>query len=428
MTRDGYPGRGLIFFILSFQFLFVYFHRVCPAVVAPELSKAFDVSGAALGLLSSGYFYTYAGMQLPIGLLADSLGPRRTVAIFGLVAALGAVFFGLSRDLGFALFSRLLVGFGVSAVFVCAMKTFALFFRGQEYARVTGIFLAMGGIGWMLAATPLAAFAVAFGWRAVFFLTGIVSFCLALGSWFLLRDGSKDTGPHPEADTGRGPWRRMADDLVAVFGEKYFWPLAFWSFLNGGILFGFFGLWAGPYLFDVYHLSKTAAGNILAMIAVAMMVGSPALGFVCDKVVPRRKVIFLASAAIQSTCWLLMLLFSSCIAGPVLYALFFALGLTAAAVPVVLLTTTKELFPLRIAGTAQGAMNLFPFFGAVVFQPLFGLILDLSARRAGSYPPAAYTRLLAVVFGITLVGLCSLTLMKETGRKAGWSGPPKREG
>jgi len=116
--------RWLIFSVLALQFVFVYFHRVSFAVVAPELMKAFRISGTALGVLAAGYFYTYACMQLPVGLLVDSWGPRKTVSAFTLIAGVGAVLFGVSPGFGIATFARIIVGLGVSTVFVSSMKIF----------------------------------------------------------------------------------------------------------------------------------------------------------------------------------------------------------------------------------------------------------------------------------------------------------------
>jgi sugar phosphate permease len=50
--RRSYRYRWVIFWVLAFQYLVVYFHRVCPAVVAPELVAAFNISGASLGVLA----------------------------------------------------------------------------------------------------------------------------------------------------------------------------------------------------------------------------------------------------------------------------------------------------------------------------------------------------------------------------------------
>ncbi|MEJ2166660.1 MAG: MFS transporter, partial [Desulfobacterales bacterium] len=61
-------------------YVLVFFHRLCPAVIALDIQASFGLSGTLLGVLGSAYFYAYAAMQLPTGLMADSWGPRKTVS------------------------------------------------------------------------------------------------------------------------------------------------------------------------------------------------------------------------------------------------------------------------------------------------------------------------------------------------------------
>ena len=72
-------------------FLIAFFHRVAPGVIAKDLMQAFNATGAIVGLLSSAYFYAYAGLMVPAGLLIDAFGVRRIVAAGGLVMAAGTI-------------------------------------------------------------------------------------------------------------------------------------------------------------------------------------------------------------------------------------------------------------------------------------------------------------------------------------------------
>ena len=83
---SGY--RYIICLIIFLGYVLVYFHRLCPAVIALDMQEAFGISGTLLGVLSSAYFYPYAIMQIPSGLMADSWGPRKTVTTFFLLATL----------------------------------------------------------------------------------------------------------------------------------------------------------------------------------------------------------------------------------------------------------------------------------------------------------------------------------------------------
>ncbi len=138
--------RWLIFWILAFSYVLVYFHRLCPAVVAVDMMRDLKAGGGLIGLLGAAYFYPYALMQLPAGLLSDSWGPRKTITLFFCVAFAGSLLLGLAPNLFWAIAGRTLVGLGVAMLFVPTMKILAEWFRVKEFAFMTGILMAMGGI------------------------------------------------------------------------------------------------------------------------------------------------------------------------------------------------------------------------------------------------------------------------------------------
>jgi len=419
--RTVLSHRWVIFLILAMGYAIVYFHRVAPAVVAPELVSSFGIKGVALGVLASAYFYPYAVMQLPSGLLSDSLGPRKTVTVFALVAGVGALIFGISPTFSVATMGRIMVGFGVSVLFVATLKILANWFEVEEFAIVAGMLVAIGGLGWLCAATPLALLTLRLGWRAAFITIGLVSLALALLTYLVVRDSPYQAGafviPKSEDSTSSSSGNEklpLFEGLKMVLSERYFWPLAVWFFCTGGILFGFGGLWAGPYLLQVYGLSKAYAGNILMMIAVGMIVGAPILSYLSEKVFRGRKPILLISSSIVTAIWLLFVLLVDGLSPAFLYGLFFLLGIFASGIVAVGFTTAKELFPAQIAGTSTGMVNLFPFAGAALFQPLIGLVLDCSGGLGSMYSPEAY-RISFVVFLLAAVlALISVFFMKET--------------
>lgn len=409
--------RWVIFWILACQYVVVYFHRVCPAVVAPELVNTFAISGTSLGILASGYFYSYAVMQIPVGLLSDSWGTRKTVALFSSVAALGSLLFALAPTFGFATFARVLVGLGVSATFVSSLKALAEWFSGREYARISGLFLAMGGVGWLSAATPLAFLTEGFGWRSAFVIIAVVTVALTILTWFMIVDrpfpgrSSKTSVDHRSTE---GANLKMSSGLSVVLRKKDFWVITIWLFFGQGTLFSFFGLWAGPYLMDTYALSKPAAGNILSMIAVGMLVGGPFLGYLSDKILESRKKVLVGASAVNVLVWFIMIVFLDVFPLPVLFGIFFLMGIATSSIVVIIFTSVKELFPLEIAGTAIGTANLFGFCGGIVFQPVIGYILDISGKVQGIYPPYAYRWTFWIFLGINLVSLISILFLKET--------------
>ncbi len=354
----------------------MYFHRVSPAVVATDLMHSFRVSSGALGVLASAYFYPYVLMQIPAGILADHWGTRKTVTLFSALAGFGAICFALSPTFGFAVLSRVLVGFGLSAIFVPSMTLFCNWFSEKEYAIVSGIFVAVGGIGWLTAATPLALLVQKFGWVNAFIFMGSITLVLTGLTWFIVADRPEDMGlPSVTGEAyERRPTGRVWPGVARVLGERRFWPLAVWNMLMGVSIFGFCGLWAGPYLIDVYRLSRPGAANILAMIAMALIFGGPFLSYLSEKVFHSRKKVLVGCSIVHLVCWLLLLLLPAALPRPALYAVFFLMGLTAGAATPVVITATKESFPIEMAGISVGMVNIFPFLGGVVSQPLIGLL------------------------------------------------------
>jgi MFS family permease len=167
--------RWVIFTVLAFGYILVYFHRLCPAVLAVDMMRDLHTSGALTGLLGAAYFYPYALMQLPAGLLSDSWGPRKTITLFFFVAFAGSVILGLAPSVFVAIVGRTLVGLGVAMLFVPTLKILAEWFHVREFAVMTGILMALGGVGSLIAATPLAWLSARIGWRFSFVAVGFVT-------------------------------------------------------------------------------------------------------------------------------------------------------------------------------------------------------------------------------------------------------------
>jgi sugar phosphate permease len=406
--------------MLAVQYMLVYFHRVAPAVTAPELINAFEISGTALGVLASAYFYSYGIMQIPVGILSDRWGSKKVIVLSGFVAAFGAISFGLSPTFSVAIISRIFVGIGVSALFIAAMKILANWFRGVELARVSGVLMATGGLGWLMATTPLALMSQTFGWRESFIAAGIFSLIPAVCSCFILADTPSKKGlpditesSSPSGNSGAN----IIKDLKTILRKKHFWAIAIWFIFRGGALFGFFGLWAGPYLIETYNLPKYSAGNILSMIAFAMILLSPVLGHMSDKTLSSRKKVLVWSSVLNTVCWLVMLIFFEQLTTFWLYAIFFVMGITISSVGTIAIVATKELFPPEIAGTSMGTMNVFPFIGGIIFQPLIGYILDKTGKIQGVYPVSAYKSMIWLLFVTSILALISIMFSKETIKK-----------
>jgi len=412
--------RWVVFFLLAFGYLLVYFHRLCPAVVALDMQADLQTSGALLGFLAAAYFYPYALMQIPSGLLSDSWGPRKTITVFFALTGAASILLGLVGSLGFVIFARILVGLGVAMLFVPTMKIMTQWFKNEEFARMTGILMAVGGLGAYTASRPLAWLSDMMGWRGSFVVIGVITIVVAAAIWFLVRNTPQEMGfprVNNPAEGNPGKAIGLAQGIKIVLTSRPFWFLATWFFFSFCIFFSFGGLWGGPYLMHVYGLSKAEAGNILGMLALAMIVGSPFFSWLSDKVFRSRKKVIVLASVITLCLTIPLAFYPDAMNRPALYLLCFLLGMFNSAIVVVAFTSAKELFPVEIAGTSVGLANLFPFLGGAVAPPILGAILEAQVKTATGYSAEAYSKAFLLYFIFALLALGASCFITETIKK-----------
>ena len=413
--------RWTVFWTLIASYIMVFFHRMVPGVVAADLMQAFQTSGAALGSLAATYFYIYTALQIPSGVLADTLGPRISVTLGGLVSGAGSILFGLAPDFATASWGRFLVGLGVSVVFIGLMKTNAVWFSERQYGRIGGLTLLLGNLGSIMAAGPLALLLVEVSWRSVFVSAGFASIAFAVLTLILVRNRPEDAGfpslreqeglpSHPARDQH---WLR---DLREVMTTRAVWP-GFWvNFGLTGCFLAFAGLWAVPLMRDLHGLDRAGASLYTTVTLAAFAIGAFKVGWISDRIGRRRPVI-IAGTALSCLAWLALILLPW---GPGWSGLliFTLLGLTAGG-NVVVYAAAKEVLPARVAGMAIALVNTGLFLGAAVMQPAFGWVLDLTwdgAMREGVrlYGRGDYLNGLWLSFGCALIALVAAPLMRET--------------
>lgn len=416
--------RWLIFSILSLCYVLVYFHRLCPAVLAVDLMRDLKAGGALTGVLSAAYFYSYAIMQLPAGLLADSWGARKTITLFFTIACVGSVILGFSTSIFPAIVGRTLVGIGVAMLFAPTLKIISEWFHANEFAFMMGILMAMGGIGSLTAAAPLVWLKGMIGWRNVFLVIGLFTFFLGSSVWVFVRNRPSDFGwPSPGSATAKPTIEKKSQGLIhgakTVLSTFHFWPLAIWFFCDCGVFFTLGGLWGGPYLLHVYQMEPVESGRILSMIALGMVAGSPFLSYLSDRIFKGRKpVLVFASGAMVVimgvfACW------TDGIPQAGLYLLFFLLSVFSSAIVTIGFTANKELFPVAISGTATGLINLFPFLGGAIFQPVLGSLLESYGREGDMFTLAGYRAAFLFLLGSAGIAFVASLFLKETLTKKG---------
>ncbi|MEE4239916.1 MAG: MFS transporter [Desulfopila sp.] len=368
--------KWTIFSVLILSYILVYFHRMAPGVVSESLMVEFNINGTRLGTLAAIYFFVYAFMQIPSGVLADTLGTRTSIIAGNVTAGAGSIIFALAPSFETACLGRFLVGLGVSVVFVSIMKNNSVWFEERFFGIMSGVTLLFGNLGSILAAGPLSLLLSHYSWRTVFVAIGIFSLCLGgLGVAFV-RNRPEDLGfPSPlRQKKEKKPKRSWLKQLFAIVSVSRIWP-GFWvQFGMVGGLYSFMGLWAMPFLRDTQNLSRNHASDYVTLMLLSFAVGALFFGWFSDRI-GRRKPVLLCGILAYVGGWIYLLFFpwSNGFGG---YLLFCLMGFSGSSF-VLTFACAKEIVDPDNSGMAVSVVNTGCFVGTALMQPMFGWLADL---------------------------------------------------
>ena len=396
--------RGSAIALTCCAFFISFFHRVSTGAIAADLQQEFAIGAAALGTLGATYFYVYALMQVPSGVLADTLGPRVTLALGMLIAGAGSIAYGLAGNFTAAAVARTFAGLGVSVVFVCMVKLCANWFHERRFATAVGAANVAGIVGALSATAPLAWLITIVSWRSVFIALGMVSLVLALAIWCLVREAPQPRSAHAMA----GNWRSA---LVAAAANPATWP-PFWVNVGvSGAYMTFIGLWAAPFLVHVHGLSPVQAGRCTALTLIAFACCSTAIGWLSDRLGVRRPLVIAFAVAYTATGLLWVALPAPSASGAVIAAV-----LTGLAVPGFTLawSIAKEVNAPERAGMAIAIANIGGFVASGILQPLVGWVVDHGAGVVVGGSSDAYRLGIGVLVAWSLIGVVAAWRLTET--------------
>jgi sugar phosphate permease len=396
-------ARRVVFAIVLASFVLSFFHRTAPAAITGELTQAFAINSAVLGTLAATYFYVYTLLQVPVGVLADTLGPRRILAAGSLVAGIGSLAFALAPTWEVAAAGRTLVGIGVSVAFIAILKVSAVWFPASRFATLNGVTMFVGNLGAVIAGAPLAWIVAQTSWRTVFVGLALLSTALGLATWWKVRDRPEQMGfapVHAPLPPGAAEasihWTHA---LRRVLANPATWPGFFVSAGIAGSYLAFAGLWGVPYLVDVHGMSRVTAAQHTSVMLLGVAIGSLVVGIVSDRTGSRRGVMRVY-ALLYVLSWLPCLLHVQWPL-PATLAWFALMGIVTPGFTLAW-TIAKEVNHPRHSGIATSVVNTGTFLGTGILQPLVGWVLDRG--RATGDVAGAWNDGILVLAGASALG------------------------
>ncbi len=379
-----------------------FLFRNVNSVVFPELTQAFSLSPGMLGLLTSAYFVTFAGAQLPLGMLMDRYGPRRVNAAMLLVAAIGAWVFSQASGLPGLLFGRALIGMGVAVCLMSSMTAFIIWFPRERTATLFGWMLLVGSCGALSATKPVELLLRVMDWRSVFLLLSMLAVCASAVIFALVPE---KLAPKTGTATGTTMGEQFAV-IGSIFRSRGFWSISFAATFVQGIAIGLLGLWAGPWMRDVAGLDRAGMADYLLIVAAAFGVGGVLCGMLSDRLARRgiSPVLTYFAGCVACTAAMLPIAMGYNSGAIVFWALF--LGFSAFGSLAYPLLATR--FPAEMTGRVVTALNLVMFSLAFVVQFGVGAIINLWPVVEGRYAAEGYRASFALCWVLQVISVAWL--------------------
>jgi MFS family permease len=355
-----------IFLVFALGYFISTLLRAITATISPELVSEFNLSSGELGLLGGGYFLGFASVQIPLGYLLDSKGPRKIVSYFLSLSIVGLILFSTAQNLSMLLISRILIGVGVGACLMGPLTAYRIWFQDQTQQRANSWMLMVGAIGMLSSSLPVQYFLPLIGWRSIFLTLALLTFiCIILIIIFI---------PQWEIKSFENE-EFHENKLSTVWRNSLFKSLIPMGFFSYGGLFAIQTLWAGPWMIRVTGYTPEESAQGLFLIYFSMLFSFLCWGYFVPKFSKNVNdaIKLLKIGAPLNLIVLALIIYLGPKAGSIHWALFIVssifLSLTQPAVGMA--------FSIKNAGKALTSFNLLIFIGAFFIQWIIGIIIDI---------------------------------------------------
>jgi MFS family permease len=344
-----------------------------------DAQDRFAVSAAVLSTLAVVQIAVYAGLQIPVGIALDRIGPRRLVLLGALLLVLGQAVVAVSPTIGPAIIGRVLVGAGDAMTFISVIRLLPMWFSGRILPQISQWTGNLGQVGQIASAFPFALLLHSAGWTVAF---GVAAAASAVG--LVLAFVFVRNGPVP-VRTDTIPLPHTWSAAFRTFGHALRRPgtqLGFWSHYvtqSSGTVFSL--LWGVPMLRGLGYSSTEAAGFLTVIVAVGFVAG-PLLGVLCARYPLRRSNLVLGVVVLLGVVWTAVLLWPGHPPTWLLVLLVVAMGIGGPG-SLIGFDFARSFNPMGSLGSANGVVNVGGFLAAFVMMFCIGLLLDAVARATG---------------------------------------------
>ncbi len=343
--------------------------QVAPSVMSHAIMRSLDLNAAGFGTLSAYYFYAFAPMQIPAGLLYDKYGPRLLMTLALSICSIGTLIFALGNSFMTMACGRFMMGFGSAFSFIGILLLIARWFPARYFALMTGITQGISSLGAICGEFPLAKLAVTLGWRPALIILSLIGGLLAILMGCFIRDYPTSVAPLPHRPTLS--LKQTIQQLKSVLRHPQTTWVGLYAFGIWAPITIFGALWSVPFLCAHYPVSTVIASKAAMMIWIGVGIGSVLLGWIANQINNRRGPL-IVSALIGGITASILLYYP--LPWSNIYFLLFLFGFAAGGQTLSFDVIKQHHLPENM-GTASGINNMAVLMGGALFQPLVGYLL-----------------------------------------------------
>lgn len=370
--------------------------------------KAFQIGSTKLGFLASVYFYSTVIFLLPAGYLLDRFSPKKVILLTLALSIVGIVGFATAHDYWIAAAARFIEGIASSFCFLGCLKIASNWVAKKYLAVTTGLIMMVALLGGYLASAPLTYLIDQFQWRQALLIDAAAGCAV-----FLLISFIVDDHPHPLQTKNRpenGYWPAFKQAVTKASN----WACGLYTCLMNLPMMLLGAIWGSLFLTQIYAFSPGVAAQIVGMIFLGTIAGSPIVGWLSD-FFGKRKIIMIVSA-ILSFCLLIVIIYTHKTNHPLELTVFFLLGVFSSA-QILGYPTAAQNDKLGIPAMSASIVSFTTMSGYIVFQPLFGFLMDISGphtKQAGItvYQFASYETALWIIPVGLVVAIAAILFIK----------------
>ena len=413
MIQNSNKKAWFVWGIAAFFYLYELVLRVSPSVMTDSLTQSFSVTATSLGILVSFYYYSYTLLQLPCGIILDELGPKKLLGFSSLLCAVGSVLFASTNMLQIAQIGRFLVGAGSACAFISCMQIAASMFPKRYFVLLGGATNMMGTLGGLLGGYPVAKAVNSIGWQYTTFILATIG-CILCAVIFISFP-SEVSGKKDSDNTRRNKSMIVKDTLQLVKNKQILISSIIASLMYLPVC-AFAELWEVPYFMQKFNIGNEQASVSSAITFLGVAIGSILMAVIANKINSFVK-------TIKMSALLVGILFIMLIYLPVNFymslLLVFFIGLLTGS-QAICFTCAKNNSVDSLSGTTLALTNCIVMLIGSIFQPLLGLLLDVSWNGAlnpdGSrlYDILCYNKAILVIPLGSIISYVFAIFLKET--------------